>query len=445
MLNKNYSKLIIPISVCIDISILFFLVKIILPLDFNIKYFYFFISISWIVLSINLNYYKVYRFIKPFAILIKNIKQFVYFLILCYAFSGFYFDSIKSFRIANYVLYCFLIILTIDLVKFFLLKFYRSVFKRNYVNVILFGNGENTNKLYSLLKKNQQYGYNIVKYYTNIHEINTEGIIDGNNEENIKEFYISLNKTSKEFIKSIKKIAEIHLIDIKYVPENKDLLSYDYKIEYYSFIPIFSLQKSFLQDPIIAGFKRTFDLIFSLLVIILLLSWFIPIMAILIKLESKGPVFFKQSRPGFDEKEFFCYKFRSMKINQTTEKEASRNDPRVTKIGKFIRKTSIDELPQFFNVLFGDMSIVGPRPHLWTQNKVYGKKIDRYMMRHYVKPGITGLAQVRGYRGEIETDNDMINRINYDVYYIENWSFLLDIKIIIQTVVNIFKGEEKAY
>ena len=127
-----------------------------------------------------------------------------------------------------------------------------------------------------------------------------------------------------------------------------------------------------------------------------------------------------------------------MKINITTEKEASKNDPRVTRIGRFIRKTSIDELPQFFNVLLGDMSVVGPRPHLWSQNRVYGNRVKKYMVRHYVKPGITGLAQVKGFRGEIETDEDMINRIKLDVFYIENWSFILDIKIIFQTVINIF-------
>ena len=134
-----------------------------------------------------------------------------------------------------------------------------------------------------------------------------------------------------------------------------------------------------------------------------------------------------------------------MRVNQTTELEAKKDDPRVTRIGRFIRKTSIDETPQFLNVLLGDMSVVGPRPHLWAQNYVYGQKIKKYMIRHYIKPGITGLAQVRGYRGEIETDEDMINRIKFDVFYIENWSLLLDVKIIIQTVVNIFKGEEKAY
>jgi len=134
-----------------------------------------------------------------------------------------------------------------------------------------------------------------------------------------------------------------------------------------------------------------------------------------------------------------------MHVNKKTETLASKNDPRDTIIGKFLRKTSLDEMPQFFNVLYGDMSVVGPRPHLWSQNKSYGSRIKKYMVRHYVKPGITGLAQVKGYRGEIETDEDMINRIKLDVHYIENWSFLQDLKIILQTIINIFKGEEKAY
>jgi putative colanic acid biosynthesis UDP-glucose lipid carrier transferase len=132
-------------------------------------------------------------------------------------------------------------------------------------------------------------------------------------------------------------------------------------------------------------------------------------------------------------------------MNATTETEASKGDPRVTRIGRIMRKTSIDETPQFLNVLLGDMSVVGPRPHLWAQNKIYGTKINKYMKRHYVKPGITGLAQVSGFRGEIERDRDMINRIKLDVFYIENWSFILDLKIIYQTLVNIYKGEDKAY
>ena len=185
---------------------------------------------------------------------------------------------------------------------------------------------------------------------------------------------------------------------------------------------------------------------FSSIVIVFVLSWLTPLIAILIKLESKGPVFFKQSRNGFNYQEFDCYKFRSMTPNKNANLyQATRGDQRVTKVGKFIRKTSIDELPQFFNVLFGDMSVVGPRPHMVSHTNMYAKKIDKFMVRHFVKPGITGLAQVSGFRGEVETDKDIIGRVKYDIFYIENWSILLDIKIIAQTFINAVRGEEKAY
>ena len=191
--------------------------------------------------------------------------------------------------------------------------------------------------------------------------------------------------------------------------------------------------------------KRIFDIVFSGLVITGLLSWFIPLMAVLIWTDSKGPLFFIQKRPGRLKKPFSCIKFRSMAVNNRTEKSASRNDARITRIGKFIRKTSIDELPQFFNVLFGQMSIVGPRPNLTSQNNQYSKIFDDYSKRMYLKPGITGLAQVSGARGGIDNDIEMKHRIKYDIFYIRNWSFALDIKIIIRTVLNIIRGEEKAY
>ena len=251
-------------------------------------------------------------------------------------------------------------------------------------------------------------------------------------ENKIDEIYCSLNEISNEKLKKLVEFSDENNIVIKFIPDSNTILSKNLKIDYYELFPVLTIKKTPLHEPFVEGLKRAFDLIFSILVAVFILSWLTPILAILIKLESKGPVFFKQSRPGINESEFKCYKFRSMQVNVTTEKEASKNDPRVTNIGKFIRKTSIDELPQFFNVFLGDMSVVGPRPHLWSQNLNYGKKIKKYMIRHYVKPGITGLAQVKGFRGEIETDEDMISRIKYDVFYIENWSMFLDIKIIIQ-------------
>ena len=177
-----------------------------------------------------------------------------------------------------------------------------------------------------------------------------------------------------------------------------------------------------------------------------MLSWLIPIFWVLVKLESRGPLIFKQKREGLNGDQFVCYKFRSMRLNKQSHKvHATVNDTRVTKIGSFLRKTSMDELPQFFNVLKGDMSVVGPRPHLQSLSKEYQKEVDDYLKRHVVKPGITGLAQVSGYRGEIKRKSDIKNRVRLDIFYIENWSFLLDIKIILMTVFNIFKGEEKAY
>ena len=135
-----------------------------------------------------------------------------------------------------------------------------------------------------------------------------------------------------------------------------------------------------------------------------------------------------------------------MAVNKDADaRQAGRNDMRVTMIGRFIRRTSIDELPQFYNVLFGNMSVVGPRPHMLKHTDEYASKVDKYMLRHFIKPGITGLAQVRGYRGEIEQDSDIQNRIKFDIFYVENWSFLLDLKIIIQTILNGIAGEEKAY
>jgi len=240
--------------------------------------------------------------------------------------------------------------------------------------------------------------------------------------------------------------ADNNLKILKFLPDNKEIYSKKMKYENYEYIPILSLRDIPLQESVNQIAKRAFDILFASAVIIFILSWLTPILAILIRLESKGPIFFKQSRNGFNYKEFDCFKFRSMMPNDDAHlHQATKGDQRVTKVGKFIRKTSIDELPQFFNVLFGDMSVVGPRPHMVSHTNMYAKRVDKFMVRHFVKPGITGLAQVSGFRGEVETDKDIINRVKYDIFYIENWSLLLDIKIIIQTFLNALKGEDKAY
>jgi putative colanic acid biosynthesis UDP-glucose lipid carrier transferase len=192
--------------------------------------------------------------------------------------------------------------------------------------------------------------------------------------------------------------------------------------------------------------KRIFEILAVSFFLLLIASWLFPIIALFIKMESKGPVFYKQLRHGQNNVPFYCLKFRSMKFELDDNfKQATKGDARVTKVGAFLRKSSLDELPQLLNVLIGEMAIVGPRPHAIPMNKEFAEKIENFMCRHMVKPGITGLAQSKGYRGEINDSFDMNARLRYDLFYIKNWSFFLDIKIILWTFKSLIFKSEKAY
>jgi len=448
----RYSKYIRPINILFDLFVitalsLFFFRE----LKLNLFYYLTYQTITWFFIAIIVKYYEVFRFTTPVEIITKLVKQFSIFLLVVIAFFPFAKTVIFSGKaIAIFLTLSFIIIVGFKYFLFFYLKKYRITTGSNFRNAVIIGFTPEAINLKEVFENRKDYGYRFFGYFSDKKQ-NPEilGKIDDIEkftlENNIDEIYCSLNEISNEKLKELVEFADDNKKAIKFIPDTKEIYSKNLKIDYYELFPVLSLQKTQLHNPVIKGIKRAFDIIFSLLVVVLLLSWLIPLLSILIKLESKGPVFFKQGRPGLDEEEFFCYKFRSMQINGFTEKEASKNDPRVTKMGKFMRKTSMDELPQFFNVLLGDMSVVGPRPHLWSQNKAYASKIKKYMVRHYVKPGITGLAQVKGFRGEIETEEDMVNRIKLDVFYIENWSMIMDLKIILQTVINIFKGEDKAY
>lgn len=331
-----------------------------------------------------------------------------------------------------------------------LLRRFRIIIGDNYTNVIIIGLNESTRRLERFFKNNIEHDYKYVGFFTNKEESNKLGDFDKSFnfaiQNNIDEIYCSVKELSNSQMSQLIYFADNNLKTLKFIPDNKYVFSKKLKFENYDLIPILSLSNVPLKGHINSVIKRIFDIIFSLVVIIGFLTWFIPIIALLIKIESKGPIFFKQMRHGTDFNLFACYKFRSMKANKESDKvQAAKNDLRVTKIGKFIRKTSIDELPQFYNVLFGDMSVVGPRPLLLSHTNDYKNRINKFMVRHTVKPGITGLAQVSGYRGNIEKELDMQNRVKYDVFYVENWSIFLDFKIIIKTVINIIKGEDKAY
>ncbi|MCU7618675.1 exopolysaccharide biosynthesis polyprenyl glycosylphosphotransferase [Chryseobacterium sp. PBS4-4] len=246
--------------------------------------------------------------------------------------------------------------------------------------------------------------------------------------------------------KQIVDVAEHKMIRIYMVPNFKYINLGPNYLDVIHEIPFLKLLREPLSNPKKQILKRAFDICFSLFVMIFILSWLIPVVALIIKLESGTSVFFLQKRSGLNNETFHCIKFRSMAVNKNADlKITTKNDPRVTKFGAFMRKTSIDELPQFINVFLGDMSIVGPRPHMISQTEMYSKITKKYMTRHIVKPGITGWAQVMGSRGEIFTHTDMEKRVEKDIWYIQNWSFFLDLKIIFLTLYNIVKGDEQAY
>lgn len=444
----RYSGYLRPISYTIDLSIIngiaiLYLLKGKDPIVFSTI-----ISISWILLSVYSQFYEVYRYTRPINILSLIVKQFILFLLLIFAFSGLYHElEIYPRPIVKYALFCFTLITIFKFAIYYLLQKYRTSFGGNFRTTVILGLNKKTIALDNFFNSNPEYGYSHKKTFNfKNKEHSLEECFQYVLDEGIDEMYCSISELTNAQIADIVDFADNNLKILKFIPDSKEIYAKKLRYEYYDYIPVLTLRNIPLEDSVNTFIKRGFDILFSSIVIVFILSWLTPIIAILIKLESKGTVFFKQSRNGFNYKEFDCYKFRSMMPNRDAHLyQATRGDERVTKVGKFIRKTSIDELPQFFNVLFGDMSVVGPRPHMVSHTNMYAKKIDKFMVRHFVKPGITGLAQTSGFRGEVETDKDIIGRVKYDIFYIENWSLLLDIKIIIQTFINAVKGDEKAY
>lgn len=235
--------------------------------------------------------------------------------------------------------------------------------------------------------------------------------------------------------------CEENLVRFRYVPNWTWRSFSPDSMEHIGELTVLSPRKEPLELWHNRALKRTFDVVFSLLVIVLIFPWFLPVMALWIKLDSRGPVFFVQKRSGLNNIVFSCYKLRTMRPNpEADSRQATQNDPRITRSGRFLRKFSLDELPQFWNILLGQMSVVGPRPHMLAHTEHYRQRIGQFMVRHLIRPGLTGLAQIRGLRGETPNDADMEARIKADVYYLENWSFLLDMKIIGISVLQMFRG-----
>ncbi|CAA9198355.1 undecaprenyl-phosphate glucose phosphotransferase [Flavobacterium collinsii] len=391
------------------------------------------------------------------SILVRTVKKLIIHAALISIFVVYLkYYEISRLRLLSFYLIFFGLLMISRYLSMKLLKYIRAK-GYNFKTFVIVGANESGERMRKILAKDLTYGYKFLGFFdkdidasivdsalvlgdfNEIHEFVVQSKVD--------EMYVALHIDQIEIINRLTQICEQNMVRIKFIPDFQ-LYTKSSKVEvaFYENTPVLMFRTEPLEFAVNRLVKKAFDIVFSLSVILLVFPWLFPIIMLIIKIESPGPIFFKQERSGRDNRSFMCYKFRSMYVNRLAHrKQAEKGDSRVTKFGSFIRKTSIDELPQFFNVFLGDMSVVGPRPHMINLAKEYSDLINNYLVRQYAKPGITGWAQVNGYRGETKKLVDMENRVEYDIWYIENWSLMLDIKIIIKTIINIAKGEENAY
>lgn len=307
-----------------------------------------------------------------------------------------------------------------------------SYLERESLNTKIFGFCEDGNKVTELSH------YPILSNIRNAMQLSKQ--------MNINEIYSTIGPEQETIIYDLMRQADQACIRFHIIPDLSFFIKKPIHINYLRDIPILSTRSEPLDDVSSRGHKRVFDIIMSTFVIVFILSWMVPLLGILIWLESRGTVFFIQKRTGRDNYPFSCIKFRSMKINSDADiRQANRNDERLTRIGKFLRRTNLDEFPQFFNVFKGEMSVVGPRPHMLRHTEDFSKMMDQYMVRQFLKPGVTGWAQVNGFRGEIKDKEQLCGRIEHDIWYMENWNIWLDIHIMAKTIYRMFKGDQNAF
>jgi putative colanic acid biosynthesis UDP-glucose lipid carrier transferase len=411
-------------------------------------------NISWAIALYTTGIYFMSQQLSFERITRKTIQSVLYYLLLILMFVFLNKEAYNRIFIVTYVL-MFITVALIDRMFFYMLTNYILRRKEIERKVVIVGYNDLSKKLVDNMvgrKSNLRFeGY--FEEYSNVHELSHYPVI-GNLQEcvtyaqtnNIREIYSTLSPEQFPYLYTLAHEAERHFIRFRFVPDFRMFVNRQIYVDYLDNIPIISLRSEPLDDIANRIRKRVFDIMFSVFVSIFILSWLIPLLALLIRLESRGPIFFIQHRTGRNNETFRCLKFRSMYVNNdANSKQASRHDSRFTKIGRIMRKTNLDEMPQFLNVLLGDMSIVGPRPHMLKHTAEYSAIIQKYMIRHFLKPGITGWAQVNGYRGEITEEIHLRKRIEHDIWYMENWSVYLDLRIIFLTVFNTIRGDKNAF
>jgi len=459
-LSVRYSKYLPIISLAGDfilLNIMFvlgFCLWFALPNCFSQKHiiFYGYLNLTWLVLAIIFKAGNIEHSLPKKKMVFTYIKIIVFFFFMFLL----YFQVISlNYYPRQYIGYLFLVFFA-SLILWKLALYYAFVVYRkmgyNYRNVIIVGVTKNTLALQKYFNSNYLNGYRFLGFI-GLEKNKSKEIIGGWNElkriveeKGIDEIYIGWESVPKDVMPQITAAANEFPLKVRIVPDFGTFSYQNAELVNYDIIPVLQIHPgplSFWYNRLI---KRIFDILFSIIIIIGALSWTSLILMILSLAGSREGIFFLQNRTGADGKVFKCIKFRTMNKNPEADKvQATKSDNRITPVGKFLRKTSIDELPQFINVLIGQMSVVGPRPHMLRHTREYRKLVKRFMARHTVKPGITGLAQIRGYRGEIKRVSDIKKRIAHDVNYIETWNFGLDIKIILLTIHNLIKGEKNAY
>ena len=367
-------------------------------------------------------------------------------------------DEISRFFV---VVYATALLIGLTLEKFVLRQALEYLRRRgrNLRNLIIVGAGKVGRKFYDAIEANPQFGYNLVGFVDDARKTDLNGQYLGRiedldkliQEHQVRDIIIALPGRATEKVEQVIRTSEKHTIRVRIVPDYSKFISGKYSVSMFGRFPVISMREERINELHLRMLKGSFDILFTAILFVTLFWWLWPLIALAIKITSKGPVFFKQERWGRDNKLFYAYKFRSMiKTSSDVDEngkyqQAKKDDPRITRIGRFLRKTNMDELPQFWNVIKGDMSVVGPRPHPTPLNMESKDSVPLYMQRHLVKPGITGWAQVNGHRGETLTHAEMQKRVEHDMWYIENWSFGLDLRIIGMTVVQMFRGDPKAY
>lgn len=410
------------------------------------------LNLLWIITSNYFNFYDDFHsrnFPLQFVNILKNtllqILVTVFFIFLAKE------DLFTRYFIIYYsllliVLACFRVILFRKVLKYLRRK------RKNIRNLLIVGDGEIAKNFEQMILANPDFGYDLKRTLNLQKEVPPdllkEQIENSINSLNPDEVVIAFSDASRKLIEGIIKVCDKNAVKVHIIPDYLNFISNRFQITSFGDFPIITARREPLEEVQWRFVKRSFDFIFSLLVSVLLLSWIIPLVFILSRFFSEGSVLFIQKRIGTKNQKFNCYKFRTMlPENELAEKfkPVVLNDPRITRLGRFLRKSNLDELPQFLNVLKGEMSVVGPRPHAVPYDDIYGKVVDEIRLRHNVKPGITGWAQIHGLRGDVADEEEnrkrTRKRIQYDIWYIENWSFTLDIQIILITIWKMLRGK----